>query len=156
MRAPRGSTSRPRAGWGFLAYVLRCLRSTTGGNPTPQRARRRRAGALGALLVAALHLGPAARARAHVSDPWFARDKALHYGASFTLALGGYALGGQLTPREPPRLAAGALLSLSLGVGKEIADRYTGGHPSWRDLGWDVLGTASGLTVAWLLDRYVF
>jgi putative lipoprotein len=116
-----------------------------------------------ALLASSVHLvpfvaclGSASEARAGEPDPWFGRDKALHYGASFTLALGGYALGAQLFEREPPRLVTGGVLSLSLGAAKEIADRYTGGHPSWRDLGWDVLGTASGLAVAWLLDRFVF
>jgi putative lipoprotein len=160
MRGPRGSTTRRRAGRGFLAYVLRRLRTTACARPPSQRPRWHRRWRLlppALLLAAALHLGPAAAtARAHERDPWFGRDKALHYGASFTLALGGYALAAPFTPREPPRAAAGSLLALSLGVAKEIADRYTGGDPSWRDLGWDLLGTASGVTVAWLLDRFVF
>jgi putative lipoprotein len=131
-------------------------RETPPGHRTGRRWPDRRLVPLAALVAVALQLGPAGGARAQARDPWFGRDKALHYGASFTLALGGYALGAQLSAREPPRLLAGSLLSLSLGVAKEVADRYTGGHPSWRDLGWDVLGTASGLTVAWLLDRFLF
>ncbi len=98
-------------------------------------------------------------------DAWWARDKALHFGASAGIAVGGYA-GSALVEalvREPElgqggradrklRLAIGGGLALGAGIAKELSDRYTGGDPSWRDLGWDVVGTATGLAVAYSID----
>ena len=104
--------------------------------------------------AAVLAVVAAASARpAHARDEWFGRDKALHFGASAAIAVGGYGGTALFTPEERPRLYVGGGLALLAGVGKEIADRYTGGDPSLRDLTWDVIGTASGLTVAWLIDR---
>jgi putative lipoprotein len=109
-----------------------------------------------ALLAVALLLVLPPAARAADPDPWFGRDKALHFGASFTLAAGGYAGAALLTDRTPVRAATGVGLALSAGIAKEVYDRYAGGDPSWRDLTWDVMGTATGVLVAWLIDRYVF
>jgi putative lipoprotein len=95
-------------------------------------------------------------ARAQEGDPWFARDKALHFGASAGLTLTGYTATALATPDPGHRLGVASALALGAGIGKEIADRYTGGDPSLRDLTWDVLGTASGLLVAWLIDHLVF
>jgi uncharacterized protein YfiM (DUF2279 family) len=89
-------------------------------------------------------------------DRWWARDKAKHFGASAALAVGGYAAAVPFTDSEPLRLASGGALALSLGIGKEIADRFTGGDPSLRDLTWDVAGTVTGLCTAWLIDRWLF
>ena len=111
---------------------------------------------MGVVLAAAVALALAPRARAAEPDPWFGRDKALHFGATFALAGGGYAGTALASPRESVRAAAGAGLGLGAGVAKEVYNRYSGGDPSWRDLTWDVVGTASGVLVAWLLDRYVF
>ena len=89
-------------------------------------------------------------------DPWFGRDKALHFGASAALALGGYGATALGTDDVGHRLGVAAAVALGAGITKEIVDHATGGDPSLRDLTWDVLGTASGLLVAWLLDRFVF
>jgi putative lipoprotein len=110
---------------------------------------------VGALVAVAAALAVTPQARAADPDPWFARDKALHFGATSTLAGGGYAGTALGSPRESVRAAVGAGLGLGAGVAKEIYDRYAGGDPSWRDLTWDVAGTATGVLVAWLLDRYV-
>jgi putative lipoprotein len=124
---------------------------------TPRGQRRRRAAARAgvALALAALAAAPG-RASAQERDPWFGRDKALHFSASAVLATGGYGAGALIWPRVPPRLATGAAVALSAGIGKEILDRYTGGDPSLRDLTWDLVGTATGLAVAWAIDRWVF
>jgi putative lipoprotein len=111
---------------------------------------------LPALLAAALALGLLSPARAADPDPWFGRDKALHFSATFTLAGGGYAGTALLSERRSVRAAAGGGLAMSAGLAKEIYDRYAGGDASWRDLTWDVVGTASGVLISYLLDRYVF
>jgi putative lipoprotein len=103
----------------------------------------------------AFGLALASTARATEADPWFGRDKALHFGATFTLASGGYAGTALLTERPAVRAAAGAGLGLGAGIAKEVYDRYAGGDPSWRDLTWDAMGTATGVLVAWLVDRYL-
>ena len=104
-----------------------------------------------ALLLVAVATGsrPAA---ARASDDLFGRDKALHFAASAGIALGGYGGTALFTPARPPRLLIGGGLALFAGAAKEIADRYTGGDPSWRDLGWDVVGTATGLALAFTID----
>jgi putative lipoprotein len=120
----------------------------------PARAALRRA--VAALLAVALSFALAPSAVAADPDPWFGRDKALHFGASSLLAGGGYAGAAAFSERTGVRVATGASLALSAGIAKEVYDRYGGGDASWRDLTWDVVGTATGLLVAWLLDRYVF
>ena len=90
------------------------------------------------------------------NDAWFARDKALHFSVSAGLAGAGY-LGGALL-FEPPeaRWLTGARVALGAGVAKELYDAGRGSFFSWKDLTWDVLGTATGLTLAWAVDRLVF
>jgi putative lipoprotein len=100
--------------------------------------------------LAILAVAPAARA-----DDWWARDKALHFGASATLAVGGYGAAALFTCSRPARLLAGGGLALAAGTAKEVADRYTGGDPSMKDFTWDVIGTATGLMVALLIERLV-
>ena len=111
-----------------------------------------------ALLILVLMLGWAGVARAASdSDPWLGRDKALHFSASLVLAGGGYGGVALVTDADQRRwrLAGGAGLALAAGAGKEIADHFGAGDASWRDLTWDVIGTATGLGVAWLIDWLV-
>lgn len=88
-------------------------------------------------------------------DPWFGRDKALHFGASAALAAGAYAASSLVFEDRNARLISGAGIALTAGVAKEIDDLGGKGDASWRDLTWDVVGTGAGLLAAWLLDRYV-
>jgi putative lipoprotein len=111
---------------------------------------------LAALLAAALLLACAPKASAADSDPWFGRDKALHFGATSVLAGGGYAGTALFTERTGVRATAGAGLAMGAGIAKEVYDRCAGGDASWRDLTWDAIGTATGVLVAWLVDRYLF
>ncbi len=105
------------------------------------------------LVWATLATAAPPQARAAPADRWFGRDKALHFGASGLLAAGGYGAAGLHTEQRSVRLAVGASAALTIGVAKEILDRYTGGQPSGRDLAWDLLGTATGVGLAWLVDR---
>ncbi|WP_257455202.1 hypothetical protein [Archangium lipolyticum] len=89
-------------------------------------------------------------------DDWFGRDKALHYGVSVGLAGAGYA-GGALLFEEPgARWLTGAGLALGAGLGKEVYDAWRGSVFSFKDLVWDVLGTATGLALSWAIDRLFF
>jgi putative lipoprotein len=92
------------------------------------------------------------------ADPWFGRDKALHFSFSAALAGGGYGGAALLTRCEDRRwrLLAGAGVALTAGIGKELYDLSGHGDASARDLFWDAVGTATGLLVAWTIDRLLF
>jgi putative lipoprotein len=109
-----------------------------------------------AFALAALLAVPAP-ALAADPDPWFGRDKALHFGASALIAGGGYAGASLVTDDSRARLAVGGGLALGAGVAKELWDDSGHGDASVRDLTWDVVGTATGLAVAaaidWLVGR---
>lgn len=106
--------------------------------------------ALAALLLAALLLAPSSAAADGLR-----RDDRLHFGVSLGLGAGAYALSVPLV--EPPwaRATIGATFALLVGVAKELRDLAGYGDPEWRDLGFDVLGTATGVLFAWALDRLV-
>lgn len=91
-------------------------------------------------------------AAASDADPWFGRDKALHFGVSLALSAGGYAASSIWLDTRPERALAGGAFSLSLGAGKELWDLNGHGDPSWRDFTWDVVGTGVGLALAVAVD----
>ncbi len=89
-------------------------------------------------------------------DDWFGQDKALHYGVSVGLAGAGYAGGALLFDTPEARWLSGAGVALGAGVAKELYDAGRGSFFSFKDLTWDVLGTASGLALSWAVDRLLF
>lgn len=107
-----------------------------------------------ALLV--LILWPAVSAAQQDADPWFAPDKALHFGISAGIAGLGYGGTALLTEDRTVRLVVGGSVALAAGIAKELYDLAGFGDPSWKDFAWDVAGTAVGLVVSWLLDHFVF
>jgi putative lipoprotein len=114
--------------------------------------------AVAAMVVVAVVAGAIADApEAHAADPdpWFGRDKALHFTISAGLASAGYGVTAAIADDRAWRLPVGATVALAAGVGKELYDLTGRGDASWRDLTWDVLGTATGLGVAWLIDHLV-
>ncbi len=108
---------------------------------------------LGAVVVAVVACP--SRAQATDPDPWFGRDKALHFGASATIAAGGYAIGAAAFDARRDALLLGGALAAAAGIGKELLDLSGLGDPSWRDLAWDGMGTLAGLVVAWSVDCLV-
>lgn len=89
-------------------------------------------------------------------DEWFAQDKALHYSVSAGLAGVGYAGGALLFEAPGARWLTGAGVALGAGVAKELYDAGRGSFFSFKDLTWDVLGTATGLGLSWAVDRLFF
>jgi putative lipoprotein len=86
------------------------------------------------------------------ADPWFGRDKALHFGASALIANAGYGDAALATDDRRVRLGVGGGLALTAGVAKELWDLSGHGDASWRDLTWDVIGTATGLALSAAID----
>jgi len=91
-----------------------------------------------------LQVAPAA-VKVH-GDFWFARDKGDHFLVSaFLTGAGYYAARSELNASDPASLNLAAGFSLSMGIGKEVYDKYKrGGLFSWKDLGADVLGIGLG------------
>jgi putative lipoprotein len=102
-----------------------------------------------ALALACLGFG---HASAHAQDPWLGLDKGKHFGASAVAAGGGYAAALLVVDEPWHRAALGAGFGFSLGIAKEIYDATGRGDPSWRDLTWDLIGCAFGVSVGLLLD----
>jgi putative lipoprotein len=98
-----------------------------------------------------------ARADSASADPWFGRDKLIHFAAAGSLAVVGYANTSMLTENRAVRAGAGAALAVGAGVAKELWDLDGHGDASWRDLGWDLIGAATGILVAagvdWAVHR---
>ncbi|GMV16728.1 MAG: hypothetical protein HS104_28395 [Polyangiaceae bacterium] len=94
----------------------------------------------------------AAPAAAEETDPWWGRDKALHFGVSAGLAAGAYATSSFVLDERWQRASAGAGFSITLGAGKELYDAAGYGHPSAKDFAWDVAGAAVGTAIALLVD----
>ncbi|MBI3202649.1 MAG: hypothetical protein HYZ29_14010 [Myxococcales bacterium] len=105
------------------------------------------------LIVASLVV--ALPAAADEPDPWWGRDKALHFGVSSGLAAGGYAASSLVLEPRWQRAASGAGFALTLGASKELYDATGPGHPSAKDFTWDLAGAAVGTALALLVDVLV-
>jgi putative lipoprotein len=88
-------------------------------------------------------------------DPWFGKDKALHFAATGAIAAGGYTLGAFVFDARGHAIVLGASVAFAVGLGKELLDLTGFGDPSWRDLTWDGIGTVAGVASAWAIDLVV-
>jgi uncharacterized protein YfiM (DUF2279 family) len=82
------------------------------------------------------------------SDPWFSRDKFLHFCGSAALSGLGYHV---YATRLHGDTEQGGVFSVSLtgliAFSKELYDQNRGGTFSWKDLIWDGFGIAVGYFV---------
>ena len=76
----------------------------------------------------------------------------LHFEATASLAIVGYAVAAMVTTDRPTRVGAGAALALGAGIGKELWDLDGRGDASWRDLTWDLIGATTGVLLAAAID----
>ena len=97
----------------------------------------------------------AAPAKAADPDPFWGRDKALHFVSAGVLAGAGYAVTTALTKDRWKAFAVGGGVGLGAGAAKEGLDSLGYGDPSWKDFAWDAIGTAFGLGVAFVVDAAV-
>jgi putative lipoprotein len=86
------------------------------------------------------------------SDPWFGPDKAAHFGVTFGLSAAGYGAGVAAFDERWAAITLGSSVALGLGALKEALDAAGLGQPSWKDIAWDVLGTALGIGVSLTFD----
>lgn len=101
------------------------------------------------LLTVALLITPHA---ATAQDRWLAADKAKHFGAGAGIAAGGYVVAVPITAERRWRVVLGTSAGLGAAAAKELRDRGRG-HPSWRDFTWSAAGTATGVLLAWIIDK---
>lgn len=109
-----------------------------------------------AVTVAWLALAPEpARAASPDDDPWLGADKAKHFAVSAGLAAGGYGVATALVDARGHALLLGGGVAFGVGIAKELADLAGFGDPSWKDLTWDAIGSASGVALAYGVDLLV-
>jgi len=88
-------------------------------------------------------------------DPWIGRDKALHFAVAAGIAGAGYGVTTAFARDRWKAFAIGGGAALAAGALKEGYDATGRGDPSWKDFGWDVVGAAVGLAIAWGIDAAV-
>ncbi|MBI5544546.1 MAG: hypothetical protein HY901_11695 [Deltaproteobacteria bacterium] len=97
--------------------------------------------------------GAPASASSSDADSWTGPDKALHFCASALIASVGYQATALASDDHRTRIALGAGLALTAGVAKELWDLTGRGDPSWKDMTWDLVGTATAVLLTWADDR---
>lgn len=108
---------------------------------------------LGAALLGAA-LGPLS-APARADDAFFGADKSLHFSISAAAALTCELALDSFELPAPLHYPLALALPLGLGFGKELFDYARGGQASRADLTWDILGVATGLLVAFVLEKWL-
>jgi putative lipoprotein len=98
---------------------------------------------------------PAAQPAPSDPDPWFGRDKLYHFGATALISAGGYGVGKLAFGGYAAPAIFGSSLALAAGATKELLDMAGFGDPSWRDITWDVIGTAVGTGLCLSIDALV-
>jgi putative lipoprotein len=107
------------------------------------------------IIAAAGALFVSKEGRADESDPWFGRDKFDHFIVSSALSSETYLVAAAHVKARGVALVIAGATSLAIGAAKEAWDLAGHGDPSWRDLAWDLIGTAGGLGLAWGVDLVI-
>jgi putative lipoprotein len=89
-------------------------------------------------------------------DLWWAKDKQKHLLVSSGAAFATYIWLGHSGLESTSRAGVAALVVLGVGALKEARDALGYGHASWKDMTWNVIGTAVGLVVAWAVERWLW
>jgi putative lipoprotein len=86
-------------------------------------------------------------------DPWFGRDKLLHFTASALIQSASHAVLRANGRDYGAASREAAVVTVAAGVGKELWDRHRKRDFSLRDLTWDGIGGATGAVVMRQADR---
>ena len=88
-------------------------------------------------------------------DPWFAADKALHFGVATAIAGGGYGLCALVADDVLSRSIVGTGFSVGAVSFKEALDWAGYGTPSAKDVAWGLAGTVVGIGLSISIDLAV-
>lgn len=80
-------------------------------------------------------------------DPWFGRDKVLHFVASAAIQTVAHAVLRANGRAYGDASRGAAVATVSVGISKELWDRHRKRDFSFRDLVWDGIGGAAGAIV---------
>lgn len=86
-------------------------------------------------------------------DPWFGRDKLLHFTASALIQGAAHAAFRSRSATYAQASWGAAAVTAGAGVGKELWDRRRNRDFSLRDLAWDGIGGAVGAVIVRQVDR---
>jgi putative lipoprotein len=95
-------------------------------------------------LIMSLHVAPQPQPR---QDPWLGVDKAKHFLVSAFVQSASYATLRAAGARNGNALAGASIITLTIGVGREVHDHAVGRVFSLRDLTWDALGAIAASTL---------
>lgn len=85
-------------------------------------------------------------------DEWFAKDKAQHFSASFLIGALTYAIARAGEADKDDASIIAFSFSSTCGIAKEINDEAKRNDWSYKDLIWDIIGGAGGVSVSNVLD----
>ncbi|MCL2013126.1 MAG: hypothetical protein FWG75_10120 [Cystobacterineae bacterium] len=105
--------------------------------------------------VGLLYVGFPNQARA-AEDAWWGKDKQKHLVLSASAAAATYLWLGHTRVEPALRVGATTLVVLGIGALKEARDALGYGHPSWKDMSWNIIGNAVGLLVAWAIEHWLW
>lgn len=86
-------------------------------------------------------------------DPWFGRDKFLHFLVSAAIQSGAHTVLRANGSNYAAASRGAALVTLTAGVGKELYDLHQGRDFSFRDLTWDGIGGVTGAVLVRQVDN---
>ena len=86
-------------------------------------------------------------------DPWFGRDKLLHFTASAIIQSAAHSAFRWRGATYGSASWAAAGVTASAGIGKELWDRHQKRDFSFRDLTWDGIGGVSAAVLIRQVDR---
>jgi len=109
----------------------------------------------GVVMASLLSLGLAQQAQA-ADDAWWGKDKQAHFFVSSGIAAATYLWLGQSQMEPFLRMGVSTGVVLGLGAIKEVWDVLGHGHPSWKDMTWNVIGSVVGLVVAWVVEYWLW
>jgi len=86
------------------------------------------------------------------NDEWFGKDKLKHFSATFLIGAAAYSTARLGDTSKDNASIIGFLLSSTCGIAKEINDEVRRDEWSYKDMIWDIIGGAAGVSLSRALD----